>query len=47
MILCQCPGSGRYLFVVTTKPDKNNQVRVITACGMNEEEKRLYRKQRR
>ena len=44
MILCQCPENGRYLFVVTTKPDKNNQIRVITARGMNEEEKRLYRK---
>jgi len=47
MILCQCPESGRYLFIVTTKPDKNNQVRVITARNMNEEEKRLYWKRRR
>ena len=47
MILCQCPENGRYLFIVTTKPDKNNQVRVITARNMNEEEKRLYWKRRR
>ncbi|MBI1924534.1 hypothetical protein HYR99_09815 [Candidatus Poribacteria bacterium] len=39
--------SGRYLFIVVEKKRGSNKDWLVTARGMNDEEKRMYRRRRR